>query len=66
MKQIKIERELYELGYKMDFYYENGKLDAICIAKWEGENLVFKKAYKVEDIASILLGKFLKDNNSNN
>ena len=55
-----IKNKLSELGYKIDFWYDNGKLDAICVAKWIGEDLVHKKTYKVEDIAKVIFADYLE------
>jgi len=54
-----IRTNLYEMGYKIDFWYDNNKLDAICVAKWIGEDLVHQKTYKVDDIADIIFNDFL-------
>lgn len=58
MKDIK--EELAERGYKIDFWYENGTLDAICVAKWEGKDLIFRKEYKVDDIAELVFTNFIR------
>lgn len=57
----KIKDKLLELGYKIDFWYENGRLDAICLGKWVGKDLILQKIYKEEDIAELLLNDFLKN-----
>jgi len=44
--------------YKIQFWYENGKLDAICFAKFEGKDIVLQKTYKCDEIAEILFTNF--------
>ena len=56
-----IRQKLFELGFKIDFWYKNGKIDAICIAKRIGKDLVFQKEYREEDIVALILDSFLKD-----
>jgi len=58
---MNIDKKIKALGYKIDFWYDKGKLDAVCIAKWEGKDLNHKKTYKVNDIAEILLEDFLQE-----
>ena len=60
-KEMNIDKKIKALGYKIDFWYDKGKLDAVCIAKWEGKDLNHKKTYKVNDIAEILLEDFLQE-----
>lgn len=57
----KIKEKLHSLGYKLHFWYKDGKLDAICIAKWVGKDLILQKTYKEEEIAEILFKDFLQD-----
>lgn len=61
-KKEDIYKKLSSLGYKIDFWYEKGQLDAICIAQWYDKDLIWKKTYKVEDIARILFNDYLNDN----
>lgn len=58
---MSIKTKLANMGYKIDFWYDNGKLDAICIAKWHGEDLLHEKTYKEEDIARVIFNNFLED-----
>lgn len=58
MKDIR--KELSDFGLKIDFWYEDGKLDAICVAKWEGEDLVLQEKYSADKIAGLALSDFLK------
>lgn len=53
-----ITNTLHLLGYKMTFFYEDNKLDAVCIAKWEGADLNLKATYNVEQITEILFEHF--------
>lgn len=67
MKKVNRDREsiydkLHSLGYKVTFWYEKGRLDAVCIGKWEGEDLVLGKEYTLEEIADILFTDFLSPN----
>ena len=65
MKQVKkqlISKEIFRLGYKFHYWYDKGKLDAICIAKWIGEDLILQKTYKLDDITRIIFNDF-KENN---
>lgn len=59
MKDIR--QKLAQLGYKIDFWYNNGRLDAICVARFEGENLNHKKTYTVDEIANIIFDDFINN-----
>ena len=59
MKEKEIQNRLSEQGYKLDFWYEDGKLDAICVAKWIGSDLEFQKKYSVGEIASLIFDNFI-------
>jgi hypothetical protein len=52
-------KKLSDLGYKIDFWYEKGHLDAVCVAQWIGQDLIWQKTYKVEEIARILFNDFI-------
>ena len=56
-----IRSNLYQRGYKIDCWYDNNKLDAICVAKWIGEDLVHQKTYKVDDVADIIFNNFIEE-----
>lgn len=57
-----IQNKLFELGYKMDFWYEDGKLDAICISKRHTDGVSLEKVYRVDYIASVIFDDFLSKN----
>lgn len=61
MEKEKIKEKLTRLKYKVDFWYEKGQLDAVCIAKWVGDDLVHERTYAVDEIAEVLFDKFLLD-----
>jgi hypothetical protein len=52
-------------GLKVNFWYDNKILDAICISKFEGEDLILKKTYKVDEIADILKAHYLSSEANN-
>ena len=56
-----IREKLADFGLKIDFWYEKGKLDAICVAKWEGEDLILKKEYHIDEISALVLSDFLTE-----
>lgn len=56
--------DIKSMGYKVDFWYDGGKLDAVCIAKWEGGDLNHKKTFKIDDIAVALLNLYLIGENN--
>jgi len=64
MKEVNIREKLSDLGLKINFWYDDGKLDAICVAKWVGEDLVLQKKYSADEVAGIILADFIrKDSN---
>jgi hypothetical protein len=58
MKDIR--DDLIKRGYKIDFWYDKGELDTICVAKYNMGELKFKKEYKIDDIARIIFDDYLK------
>lgn len=62
--KIKIQEKLANYGYKIHFWYKDAKLDAIVVAKWEGEDLTFQKEYSPDDIAELVFEAFLNQSNS--
>lgn len=56
--------DIKSMGYKVDLWYDGGKLDAVCIAKWEGGDLNHKKTFKIDDIAVALLNLYLIGENN--
>lgn len=60
-KNKNIKNRLAEHGYKIHFWYDDGKLDAIVVSRWEGEDLVFQREFKPNEIAEIVFDKYLKE-----